>query len=113
MNQQEKQKRSESETDKSKDKTTYTWTDKGYHSKWYYITDNFLLILLLSLTTFAWIDGMFIHKEISIIEICNGQPTTITYTKQVTEKITPPQQQTLQKDFFNIQTKVKQTNTTK
>lgn len=36
------------------------------------IIDNALLIILILAVTYAIIDGRYIHKEIQIIEVCNG-----------------------------------------
>lgn len=58
---------------------------KGKMGKARFIIDLILWIILVTAVILAYTDGHFIHKEIHIIEICQGQP--INQNIQIPEEL--------------------------
>lgn len=54
-------------------------------SKIRFIIDTILWIILATAVTMAYIDGHFIHKEVKIVETCEGKPTNTNI--QIPEEI--------------------------
>lgn len=59
-----------------------------------FIIDLVLWIFLMVLVIIAYSNGHFIHKEVKIIEVCNGNPTGQKYlnSDEVPNNITIPQE---------------------